>query len=159
MLINNFVIDLLAMKRSQVEIIIVAKIIIEAEIIIVAEIIIEAEIIIVVEIEMKNLISNQAIGFVRNVRIITMQVKISAIVHLVMLENQEDLQVPKVAEIHLLGPEGQTERVLRGEEITIQIADRLVGKVQHALEIAVGRITIEVEKNSILVDKTELNRP
>ena len=88
-----------------------------------------------------------------------MQVKISAIVHLVMLENQEDLQVPKVVEIHLLGPEGQTERVLRGEEITIQIADRLVGKVQQALEIAVGRIIIEVEKNSILVDKTELNRP
>ena len=108
---------------------------------------------------MKNLISNQAIGFVRNVRIITMQVKISAIVHLVMLENQEDLQVPKVVEIHLPGPEGPTERVLRGEAITIQIADRLVGKVQLALEIAVGRITIEVEINSILVDKRELNRP
>ena len=145
--INNFVIDLLVMKRSQVEI--TTK----------EEIIIEAEIIIVVEIEMKSLISNQAIGFVQNVRIITMQVKISVIVHLVTLENQEELQVPKVVEIHLLGPEDQTERVLRGEGIIIQIEDRLVGKVQLALEIAVGRITIEVEINSILVDKRELNRP
>ena len=151
--INNFVIDLLVMKRSQVEIIIKEEIIIEAEIII------EVEIIIVVKIEMKNLISNLAIGFVRNVRIITMQVKISAIVHLVMLENQEDLQVPKVVEIHLPGPEGPTERVPRGEAITIQIADRLVGKVQLALEMAVGQIIIEVEINSILVDKRELNRP
>ena len=75
------------------------------------------------------------------------------------LENQEGLQVPKVVEIHLLGPEDQTERVLRGEAIIIQIADRLVGKVQLALEIAVGQIIIEVEINSILVDKRELNRP
>ncbi len=145
--INNFVIDLLVMKRSQVEI--TTK----------EEIIIEAEIIIVVEIEMKSLISNQEIGFVQNVRIITMQVKISVIVHLVTLENQEELQVPKVVEIHLLGPEDQTERVLRGEGIIIQIEDRLVGKVQLALEIAVGQIIIEVEINSILVDKPELNRP
>ena len=88
-----------------------------------------------------------------------MQVKISVIVHLVTLENQEVLQVPKVVEIHLLGPEDQTERVLRGEGIIIQIEDRLVGKVQLALEIAVGQIIIEVEINSILVDKPELNRP
>tara|TARA_B110000003_G_scaffold264278_1_gene288915 strand:- start:1559 stop:1825 length:267 start_codon:yes stop_codon:yes gene_type:complete len=88
-----------------------------------------------------------------------MQVKISVIVHLVTLGSQGGLRVLKVVETHLLGLEDLIGRVLREEEITIQIVDRPVDKVQPTQEMVEDQIIIEVEINSIHEDKRELNRP
>jgi hypothetical protein len=140
MRINNSVIDLLVMKRNQVEVIILIK----------EEIIIEEEIIMMI------LISNPVTGSVQNVKIITMRVKISVIAQVATSENQEDLKVPEVVEIHRLGQEGQIENLLKDEGIVIHLEDRQVVKVHRVLGIAEEEIITEVGISSIQEDNSYL---
>ena len=140
MRINNSVIDLLVMKRNQVEVIILIK----------EEIIIEEEIIMMI------LISNPATGSVQNVKIITMQAKISVIAQVVTLENLGVQTVPKAVEIHRLGQEDLIENLLKPEGIIIHLEDKQVVKVHRVLEIAEEEIITEVGISSIQEDNSYL---